>query len=457
MGPVTGWAVRYRPVLGSRRGMEVVVGRMWCAWLVAMVASSASAADIGWLGVHGTDVSPDDRARVARMLAEGVRQSGRHEALSVAELHGRMQGRNRLILREAVLADALELHEEGRLYFQQAEFEMAEAALDEALVMFREAVPFTHDVDGLWRVHMDTALVRLFRGDEVGARDALMAALALAPERVPDGADYPAELLALFEAERKVVVDEVGAVALRLSGDEEGELRVDGRALGASPLVAEGLLPGEHFFTGRTEEGQVASLRLSLEAGQEGAWHMTPTAPALGVPARAAGARSRQAARLARAVAAHATVDVLMLGQVEQGQLQLQLHAPGEDVFTQVVAVPWPATDAQLQAAGVALAAQISRRGQVHGHVGTTGCLPLDVSANPELASVLLQPVVPVTVAPLVAMPEDPLVRRQRTLKVAGIAGGAAVAILTGVVTGVLLANRPVEQAGGGSIAITGL
>ncbi len=413
------------------------------------------AAEIVVVGVHDGDLDATAQAEIVSAVAAAVELSGRHDALTGAALARRLAGREELTLRDAFLADGRRLLEDGRILYQQAQPEDAQFVLEGATRTLADGVLRARSTRELWDAWMLLGTARAGLGDETGARDALATAVALNPDRRPDPAAYPPDVVRLWQSEREVLDGE--AVTLEVSaGEVTGRLWLDGREVGALP-GAISALPGQHHLHARTDDGRLGALRVEVTAVGGGPVELPLFAPTLTPPgAKAATERAgriAETASLYRALGRYADADlVLLLGRVD-GAPVVAAYAPDIDTFTAPVEVS-ALGEAGDYVAGVAdILATLDAEGRppTSGKVYTAPAL--DVGTNPVLAGALLAP--PAQPAPVSPLPAEPPPAPKRWPLWVGVGVGSAALVATAVALGVAFGGGGGEpEPGTGTIVV---
>lgn len=134
----------------------------------------------------------------------------------------------------------------------QALRELGEGDFDKALKTLDAAVKKTSDSTQLARLQLarGQCLVALGKLDKAG--QAFSAALAKDPTIELDATRASPDAMDVFEKARSTLK---GTVTIKLSGGAQGEVRVDGRAMGPAPLTIE-LPAGPHRVEARAKDGR---------------------------------------------------------------------------------------------------------------------------------------------------------------------------------------------------------
>ncbi len=410
----------------------------------------ARAGEVAVIGVYDAQRPLDAQIALSDALAKAVDASGEATAVRLDQPGGKLAGREDVVLESAFLRDARRQVDEGRRLWQQAEGEDATAALNGAIDGFVAAAPWVVSARDLWDARMLLASVRLSVGDDVGARDAVMDALAVRPDRRPDPAAYPPELIAVWEEEHETAVSDTCTVVVEAQGALEATPKVwiDGRGVGDAPATVSDLAVGSHLVTVRSTDGLGGFVSVDALAGAKRTLKVPLTPLTLGVAKANPAARSQQLATLLRAVGESAHVDGLLLVGRDGANMLVQLYMPDADAFTDVLKLSGASTDEEIAAAVTALVRTTPLEG---GAKGAALAAPLDVGSNLLLARALLAPhaapVAVVAATPAKQPKGDPTHRPKWPVWV-GVGVGSAVAVVTGTVLGVLLGGRGAEPTG---------
>jgi hypothetical protein len=417
----------------------------------------ASAAEIGLVGVHDAGLTLEEQRRLAERIALSIDRVEGHEVLLPDELLLRYLGREDLILQEALAFEGRKMVEDGRLLYQQAELEDAAAVLEGGVRSLEQSVAVTRSVRELWEAYMLLATARLGAGLEPAARDALADAVALQPGRRPDPAVFPPSILELYEEERELA--EGDAAALTIQSPVPGaRVWVDGRDVGAAPVVVPGLMPGLHHVHLRAGE-QVGYVRVDLQGGAPSTIAPKLGAPALGSSPRSAGLRTQSIAQLYESIGRFAGVDVLVLVGTLDDVWEVQLFHPATDTFGAPVVLDTLGNPDAIADAAERLVRGLRPDGSMPPSATAFAALPLDVSTNALLAANLLAPVIPEPEAmeptepgPRAPAPEVPVADKPKWPVWLGVGLGVVAAGAGATALGVVLGGR--EEPAGGTIVI---
>ena len=412
------------------------------------------AAHVAVVGLHQAELTEADQEALAEELVGAIDAQEHLRGLLPRHVAGTIVGREQPILDDGLVGTARQQLAAGIDLYNQAQFDASIGLLEEAIVGLELGFPGHLDVADLWKAHAYLGNARAQAGRD-GMEQALEAAAVLAPYLPLDEALFPPHVV---EAHRAAVDRLLAApVTLTVEADGPGEAYVDGLLLGPVPAVADKLPAGVHHVVVRGAGGRVGYRRVDLtpeplpslsspeeEEGEGADKVLAPPEPqppraervdvTMGPPSLAQAAprsmqRSDQIGDLYRALGTRAAgVDLVLLGGVHDDALQLQLYHPPTDGWSRPIEVPYQGNVADEAVASLGLLLNVVQDD------GTLGALddeavPLDISTNTALASLLLAPP-----APLPFPGSDEGKGKGNTALVVGIvAGVVAVAAIGGV------------------------
>ncbi len=374
--------------------------------LLGWALAVAGAAEIGLVGVHDDALSVEEQRRLADRIAQSIGRVEGHEVVLPDALLLRYLGREDLILEEAFGLEGRNLVDEGRLLYQQAELDDAVVVLEGGVRALEASVQVTRSIRSLWEAQMLLGTARWGVGREMAARDAVADAVALQPGRRPDPAVYPPALLELYEEERALAEGDAAALTVQ-SAVAGARVWVDGREVGAAPVVVPGLLPGAHHVHVRADD-QVGYVRVEMDGGQATAVAPQLGAPSLGAAPRTVGARAQSVAALYEAIGRFSRVDVLLVVGTVDGVWEVQLFHPATDTFGTPVVLDTLGNPDAIADAAERLVRGLRPDGSMPPSATAFAALPLDVSTNRLLARDLLAPAPPAAPPEPVEVPREP-------------------------------------------------
>ena len=411
------------------------------AWLLSPALAQPSL-DLAIVGMHDSESLEAQQATVAALTA-AAQADPRIEAHDDADVAQRIRGREDIVLEQGFLGPGRRLLQEGRTLFEQASFDDAVGALNQAIDSLRAGAPSANAVPDLWEAFMllGTAQFASDRSEE--ATRAWAEAIALNPLRRPDPNRFPPDVVAAYDSTRQTQMAGVGKLSFDVQNRFDGGVSVslDGVSIGDAPgAVASNVPPGEHLVLGRAPDGARAFIRVQVAAGSDAWVTLVMEPPTLRGSSATTYARSRQAAALYRALGEHAQVDLVLLAGEVDGKLQLQLYSVGADTFSAPVVV-----DGSLPQALTAALAAVADDGSIPASAMSGSAIPLDLQTNRILAERLLNP----TTA---AETEPPPKTKKRGLVTWAVVSAASAAVLgTG---GIVLATLPDQNPNQGTIIV---
>lgn len=412
---------------------------MLLGWLV-----SAWAAEIGVVGVHDGTLDAAAQEQIVTALVGAVEAGGRHDGLNADEIGLRLQGRVELVLVDGLLSDGRRLMEDGRLLYQQALPDDAAFSLEAGARALEEGARWTRSVRDLWETWMLLGTARLASGNQAAARDAVAAAVALHPQRRPDPAFFPPDLIQLYEEERRLGQADAGTLAVQTLVPG-AEVWVDGRSVGRSPVVVDDVLPGRHVVNARSADRTVGSIVVEVSASDDAQVDVKLGPATLGPAARSAAARSGQVLALYDALGRHADLDVVVLAGRVDGVWQVQLYAPETNAVGRPYVLNAGDGASALGAAVAALVADVGPNGELPMDATPHAALPLDIGGNVLLARALLAPLAPPPTTtptpfdPGKDVPTGPVAKKPGWPVWLGVGLGAAAVVAGGTALGFVL------------------
>lgn len=425
------------------------------------LVSAALAADVAVVGLHDATRSGAAQDEAMAAVIAAIELAG-HDAVESTAFSRQLAGREPLILVGAYEQDGQRLLEEGRAYYQQAQLALAVEVLEDAVRRLDEAARITGQVRSLWEAYMLLGTARRADGDDFGASEALQGAAALQPNRRPDPAIYPPNVIDLYDEERRIARGEAGSLTVGFpegaEGVEEALVHVDGVEVGQGFAAVDDLLPGIHYATVRTWDGRLATLRFDLEAEETRIWEPELGPADLGAAVSSVRGRSQQIAALYRAVGRYADVDgILVLGRIDD-VLHAQLYLPAADGFSPAAVGTTVGDLPELSGLVGEVLEPLRRDGTLPQDLVRSAPEAFDISTNPVLARLLRAPAKPTRDTLPGAIPgEGPIdgpSTKNRTPLYVGLGVGGAVLVGAAVALGVILGQPEEAPPGTGTLTI---
>lgn len=401
------------------------------SFLALGILSAPAVADdrptIAVVGIHQDDHAVDGEIAASAALAARIDAAGKFDALDYHELARRIAGREAIIVEEAVLGPGRRMLDDGRLQWSQAQPDQAVPALQDAAAALREGMVVGTSGGDLWEAYMVLGVAQRDLADTEAMTEAWHAAVAAAPARNPDPAEYPPDVVSAYDAVRKQVMAEASTLEVDATGTGARVL-LDGEPRGVAPVEINGVPPGEHLVVAVAPDGTRGWATVEIEPGASQNVKITLGPAVLGAPAASSIGRARQAGALYRALGARSQVDLVLLVGVVNAKVAIQLYSVKADAFSTPVEVPFEGDPTDEAAIAVT---EVLGRVQADGTipVGDTvpNAIPVDVTADDLLAALLLAP----GTLPGLAVP-DVDGKRPPWLVVA--AAGAGVVVIGGIV-----------------------
>lgn len=358
--------------------------------VVAVPAWAARGAEVAVVGVHVAGQSDEAALANAQSLIDALDAAAGVVSVPPGELRARLSGREALVVEGAFLGGGRDRLEEGRLLYDRADLSAAIPVLDEAVEALTGGLAGAPDTKDLVDALVLLGLSHLFTGDPDGATGALERVVILDPTRELDPVNYPPKAVQFFTDVRRRILDAKPAeLFVEMPGD--ARLYVDGKQ---SLSTAVDLPPGPHYVLVEGAEGQRAFEVVVLEEGARKRLKMQLQRAALAQPGGTAEARAEQTARLYSSLGKHAGTGLLLVtGETLDGSVALQLYEPRTGNFSKAVTA---GSDGDPVGSLVdlipVLAGYVSEQGTLRADRVSPRTIALDVSANPLLASMLLDP-----------------------------------------------------------------
>lgn len=401
------------------------------SFLALGIFSAPAVADdrptIAVVGIHQDAHDVDGEIAASAALAARIDATGNFDALDYHQLAKRIAGREAIIVEEAVLGPGRRLLDDGRLQWSQAQPDQAVPALQDAIAALREGMVVGTSGGDLWEAYMVLGVAERDLGDTEAMDDAWHAAVAAAPARNPDPAEYPPDVVSAYDGVRKAVMAEAGTLEVDATGTG-AKVLLDGEPRGMAPLELNGVPSGEHVVVTVAPDGTRGWATVEIAPGATENVKIALGPAVLGTAATSSIGRARQAGALYRALGARSQVDLVLLVGVVDAKLAIQLYSVKADAFSAPVEVPFDGDPTDEAAIAVT---EVLGKVQANGTipVGSTvpNAIPVDVTADDLLARLLLAPASLPGLAPTA-------VEAKRPPWLAVAAAGAGVVVVGGIV-----------------------
>ncbi len=417
---------------------------MFASILTIILSSPASAGtpEVAVVGVHIDGLTDEDALSAVETLARSLDEQGTLQAVPPQGVQIELAGREALVIEGAFLGPGRRQLDEGRVLYERGEFDDAIPALEDAVASLEDGLPGARDVHELIDALLLLGLARFGSGDLEGSTAAYERVVVLEPQRELDPVNFSPKIIRFYEGVRQIVLARQTA-QLSVQAPAGALVMVDGRDVALSAVVA--LPPGVHYVRITGEQGRREFSRMVLREGDETVIRADLSQRSLASAGATAELRATQIELLYRSLGAHVGTDLVLLGgMLDETQVGLQLYEPRTGTFSKPVQIEAgsDAVDSMLDLVP-GLARFVSDQGALRTDRVSHRVLPLDISDNNVLASMLLDP------EPIVRS-VDPEPARRWWLW-AG-AGAVAVGGATGLVIALTGSKTPTDP--GGTIVV---
>lgn len=159
---------------------------------------------------------------------------------------------------------ALESVAQGKQHAQRLRFPQAISALRKGIDGLTASIELVTNYDELVEAHLLLAVAYFRRGKESSGTDVLEHLARLRPTLELNASEYPPLFLRVFEqAKERALKRDRGAVRVT-SAPTGAEVLLNGKSLGATPLLIESIVPGDNHLvvvSGAERWGQVVAVR----------------------------------------------------------------------------------------------------------------------------------------------------------------------------------------------------
>lgn len=363
---------------------------MFALWTIA---TSWAAPAVLVVGLHVPGRTGEKAAADAARLADALDATAKVDALAPLEVSQKISGREALVIDTYALGPGRERLREGKVLYDRAQPDQAIPVLQQAVTQLQGALALSTDSRDLHEALMLLGMSHVGLGDEDAAKSVFRTSIILDPTRQLDSVRYPPRVVQLFDQVRDEITRSAPA-HLGVDANGPATFWVDGRRVGDGATAEVTLVGGTHHVLARAEDGRTyfQTVKLSEGASQRIDARLAPRS--LGVPEADVGARARQTRELYKSLGAYTDRAVVVLaGVTPTGQVALQLYSPATGSFSR--AMTGEAGDDPVGAAvdlAPSLVAMLGETGDVRADRVSPQVLPLDVSANDVLASMLFDP-----------------------------------------------------------------
>jgi len=411
---------------------------------LAQTASASGELRVAFVGVHTDAVNVEHVAQIEASVRDAILASHRFDVLGNGSPDRALKGQSGAIRRDAFLAEGRQLLVDGRTHFQQAQNDDALALLDDAIRSLSAAAPYARSVDDLWQAYIDLAIALDTDGNSSAAQDACYSAAVLAPNREPNPAFVPPEIVERYRDARALAERDRGPVQFKTT---PGELFVDGQSVG-NTSEPHSLVQGVHYLEVVGTDGTWGVRSVEVLPGEDSQIAIPTSAPRIGLDASSEAGKSLAAADLYHAVGEHTEADVVLLVRVQDGLASAQLHLPRTDAWSAPVDARYSGPDAVVGVVRRALDGVDNFGRLLQSHPTP---LPVALSTNGSLARALFAPIVEAEMGTRIARTDEPVSKKKKWVPWVAAGGGVAVAGITAAVLAATLGGNSaaIEQPNG--------
>jgi hypothetical protein len=382
------------------RSTALLLAALFCAGLPWTEARAAESVSVAVIGVFGTpDSSRAELEAMAEALQTAIDDHGDADALGPDAFGRSLWDRRNQVLQSVFLGAAEGSFQEGRVLYDNAQFQAALISLEKAEESLDRGIEFLRDPRLLVEIHLHEGLANMALGDD-GAAEAHFEEVARTdPARALDPVRTAPKMQMAFE-EAKFGVSEAGIALVEVTSGSrpDADVYVNGLRVGRTPMELE-LPPGRYHITVHHPEHGWDYVDETLAAGDsvELDFVLQPRGIRPLGREKTESPRSRRVQALYGTLAESLSADVLLLAALDGGgNLELQLYSPRSDVFSTV-------TSATAQIGGRPDAtivdelvdevlARTDSTGSIHRDDTSTKSIPVYIGRNPLLNELLTGP-----------------------------------------------------------------
>ncbi len=400
-GKLTMTSLRCSPLV---RTMALLLAALFCAGLPWTGPwGEARAADATTVAVIGVFGNPDGSNAESEAMAEAVVAAlADLDDVEVVgpDVFGRtLWDRRNQVLQGVFLGSAEDAFQEGRVLYDNAQFQAALISLEKAEEALDRGVEFLRDPRLLVEIHVHEGLANMALGDD-GAAEAHFEEVARTdPARALDPVRTPPKMTMAFEQAKFGVAESGVANVLITSGSHvSADVYVNGLDVGRTPTNLE-LAPGRYHISVHHPEHGWDYVDETLEADQdvELDFVLQPRGIRPLGREKTESPRSRRIQALYASLAETISADLLLLSSLDEGgNLELQLYSPRSDVFSRVssaTALIGGRPDEDVVAELVdEVVSRTDTSGSMHRDDTSTKTVPVYIGRNPVLNELLTGP-----------------------------------------------------------------
>ena len=326
------------------RATAFLLAALLCALHPGLVGSARAAetVEVAVVGVFGhPDIRASELADIEAVLIERITALDDVEAIGPDDYGRSVWERRSQVLQSVFLGTAEDNFQEGRVLYDNAQFQGALISLEKAEESLGRGIEFLRDPRLLVDIHLYEGLANMALGDIEVAERHFEEVARIDPARTLDPVRTPPKMLEAFE-QAKLGVAEAGVanVFVTSGSTPEATVYVNGLRSGKTPTQLE-LAPGRYHLTVHHPDAGWDYLDETVAAGDdmELDFLLQPRGIRPLGREKAESSRSRKTQALFRALAETIGADMLVLASMDDGDnLTLQLFSPRSDVFSKEVA-----------------------------------------------------------------------------------------------------------------------
>ena len=281
-------------------------------FLFALTMSTAEAKDqpqVAVVGLHDDALDDAEQRAAVRQLAAALEDGKRFRVLAPDDVARVISGREELILAEAYLSPGRRLLDDGRTLHDQAQPEEAIPVLEQAVESLNDAMSAADASRDLWEalLYLGACHEEIGRSDD--AARSWSEAVALSPERQPDAARIPPNIVRSYLAARESAQKKTGGMTIKAPG--QATISVNGRNLGPAPVKLESAPAGTIHIRARAPSGGTAYKKVQIVPGASGTVELQPGALRLPPAGDVRFARIRATTDLYKAIGQQTKTDLV--------------------------------------------------------------------------------------------------------------------------------------------------
>jgi len=396
-----------------------LLGIFFCSY-----AHAADTAQLAVVGIHSAELTALDQEQLVTELVEVIDASGKVKGIHGSRVAASIQGREEIILRQALLGDGNQALQNGKNLYNQALPEDAIPALEIAIEQLEQGIVAANATKDLWEAYVYLGTSHQSLDHVEAAEAAFRSAAALSPSRAPNPALFPPFVTEAFNQAHADLAAAATQLVVTIA-DSDATVFLDGEDKGKGSITITDVLPGRHYLLARGG-GKQAFTVLDIPAPSSDDEAPAPEAPPpdpteeqppidgtqppasggvevtleLGIPVLGTAgatpiARARQTTSLYRTLGEHSdNVDLFLLaGVTDEEWLHLQLYAPSADTFSKQIEIRYGGKieEETIQALPLLLNV-LDKNGYLPTASTVPTAAPLDIGTNAQLATLLTQP-----------------------------------------------------------------